>query len=146
MDERRDDAASTEMSDVVMTSGLVGSITGRDVALESAAAGFVAAEGNVSVINGGCGPVFTNGSVTITNGGCGPMIANGDVSIENGGTQAILAAGGARIGPRAFVGLVASPSVTVEDGGRVLFGPREALAFGAVAGLVFAVLSRVIRR
>jgi hypothetical protein len=145
MDEQRNDGNDAAPSDEAIARGLVGSIKARDVALEMAAAGFVAAEGNVSVHNGGCGPVFTNGNVTITNGGCGPTIAAGDVAITNGGTQAILAAGDARIGPRAFVGLVASPSVTVEEGGQVLFGSREALAFGIAAGVVFALVSRLRR-
>ena len=84
--------------------------------------------------------------MTIRNGGCGPLIANGDVSIENGGTQAVLAAGSARIGPKAFVGFVVSPNVTVEEGGKVFFGPREAIAFGAVAGIAYTLLSRLVRR
>ena len=90
--------------------------------------------------------MIANGGVTIRNGGCGPMIANGDVSIEHGGTQGILAAGGATIGPRAFVGFVVSPKVTVEDGGKVLMGPRQAVLFGAAAGVLGALLSRLIRR
>jgi hypothetical protein len=74
------------------------------------------------------------------------VIAGGDVSIENGGTQAVLAAGGARIGPKAFVGFVASPTVTVEPGGRVLFGSGQALAFGAAAGIALVLFRRLIRR
>ena len=41
---------------------------------------------------------------------------------------------------------VASPAVTVEDGGRVLFGLREAAVFGAIAGVVFGLVSRAKRR
>ena len=72
------------------------------------------------------------------------MIANGDVSIEYGGTQGIFAAGSATIGPKAIVGFVVSPKVTVEDGGKVLMGPRQAVVFGAVAGVVGALLFRSI--
>ena len=100
-------------------------------ASHGSAAAFVAADGNFSVLNGGCGPVLANGSVTIRNGGCGPLVANGDVSIENGGAQVVVASGGATIGPRAFVGVVISPNVTVEDGGRVLMRSPLALAVGA---------------
>jgi hypothetical protein len=133
-------------TDALVKNSLVGRVKARDVHLTEAAAGFVAAEGNFSILNGGCGPVIANGGVTIRNGGCGPMIANGDVSIEYGGTQSILAAGSATIGRQAFVGFVVSPKVTVEDGGKVLMGPRQAVLFGAAAGVVFALVSRLMRR
>ena len=133
-------------SDASVTRSLVGLMRARDVHLTGAAAGLVAATGNLSILNGGAGPVLANGSVTIRNGGCGPLIANGDVSIQNGGTQAVLAAGGATIGPKGFVGFVVSPKVTVEEGGKVLFGSREAIAFGAVVGIAYAMLSRLVRR
>jgi len=148
MDEQGPSAArAVEFeSDATVTKAAVGLVKARDVHLTNAGAGFVAAEGNLSILNGGCGPVLANGGVTIRNGGCGPVIASGDVSFQNGGTQSVLAAGGATIGPNAFVGVVVSPKVTVKDGGKVLLGTREALAFGAAAGLAFAFLSRLIRR
>lgn len=133
-------------SDADVTTAVVGLMKARDVHLTMAAAGLVAANGNLSIENGGCGPVLANGDVAIHNGGCGPMIAGGDVTIRNGGTQGIIAAGGATVGPRGFVGAVLSPNVTVEEGGRVLLGTRAAIAFGAAAGLVFALLSRIPRR
>ena len=124
----------------------VGLLKARDVRLTGSAAGFVAAGGNLSVLNGGCGPVLTGGSITIRNGGCGPVIAQGDASIENGGTQAILAAGSAKIGRKAFVGLVASPKVTIEQGGRVLLSSPMSLAVGVGIGSVVVLLSRLMRR
>jgi hypothetical protein len=124
----------------------VGLVKARDVRLTGSAAGFVAAGGDMSILNGGCGPVLTGGSVTIRNGGCGPVIANGDAAIENGGTQAILAAGGATIGGKAFVGVVASPKVTIEEGGRVLLSSPMSLAVGAGIGFVVVLLSRLKRR
>jgi hypothetical protein len=133
-------------SDGNVERSIVGLMKAGDVHLKRSVAGLVAAQGNLSIEQGGCGPVLANGAVSIRYGGCGPMIANGDVSIEYGGTQAIIAAGGATIGARGLVGLVVSPRVTVEDGGRVLFGTRQALAFGAAAGVVCALLSRLRRR
>ena len=124
----------------------VGLVKARDVRLTGSAAGFVAAGGDLSVRNGGCGPVLTGGSVTIRNGGCGPVIAKGDASIENGGTQAILAAGGATIGRKAFVGVVASPKVTIEEGGRVLLSSPISIAVGAGIGFAVVLLSRLMRR
>jgi hypothetical protein len=133
-------------SDASVRNAFVGLVKARDVRISDAGAGFVAAGGNFSILNGGCGPVIANGGVTIRNGGCGPMIANGNVSIEHGGTQSILAAGNATIGSKAIVGLVVSPKVTVEDGGKVLMGPSQAALFGAAAGVVGALVLRLIRR
>jgi hypothetical protein len=124
----------------------VGLVKARDVRLTGSAAGFVAAGGDLSILNGGCGPVLTRGSITIRNGGCGPVIAKGDASIENGGTQAILAAGGATIGRKAFVGVVASPKVTIEPGGRVLLSSPMSIAVGAGIGFLVVLLSRLMRR
>jgi hypothetical protein len=148
MDEHGSDAAPAtgSESDAAVTGKLVGLVKAHDVHLTGSAAGFVAAGGNLSIQNGGCGPVLTNGNVTITNGGCGPVIARGDASIEKGGTQAIVAAGGARIGRNAFVGVVASPKVTIEDGGRVLLDSPKAIAVGAGVGLGVALLARLMRR
>jgi hypothetical protein len=148
MDEHVPDAAPAtgSESDADVARKLIALVKARDVHLTGSAAGFVAAGGNLSIQNGGCGPVLTNGNVTITNGGCGPVIARGDASIEKGGTQAIFAAGGARIGRNAFVGVVASPNVTIEDGGRVLLDSPKAIAIGAGVGLGVALLARLMRR
>lgn len=132
--------------DVRVEKSLVGVLRARDVHLHQAAAGPVAASGGVSILQGGCGPVIANGDVTIRQGGCGPLIANGNVSIEQGGTQSVIAAGGATLRDHAYVGLVVAPKVSVEEGGRVLMSTPQALALGAAAGLVFALLSRLVRR
>ena len=149
MDERGHGSADTPGSEADaqhVSRRFVGVVKARDVRLAGSAAGFVAAGGDLSILNGGCGPVLTKGSVTIRNGGCGPVIAKGDASIENGGTQAILAAGGATIGRKAFVGVVASPKVTIEPGGRVLLGSPMSIAVGAAIGFAVVLLSRLIRR
>ena len=139
-------APGSDPSDADVTRKLVGVVKAHDVQLTGSAAGFVVAAGDVSVLNGGCGPVLTNGNLTIRNGGCGPVIAKGNASIEKGGTQAIIAAGGARIGRHAFVGVVASPKVTVEEGGRVLLSSPAAIAVGAAVGFGVALFARLMRR
>lgn len=133
-------------TDANVTKAIVGVVKARDVHLNRAGAGLAIADGNLSIVNGGCGPVIANGGVSIRNGGCGPLLANGDVSIQNGGTQAILAAGGATIGRRAFVGVVASPRVTVEDGAKVLASTPLAFALGVGAGIALTMFSRIFRR
>jgi hypothetical protein len=140
-------ASSREFDkDASVERSLVGFVRARDIHLHQAAAGPVAAGGNLSILQGGCGPVIANGTVTIRQGGCGPLIANGDVSIEQGGTQSIIAAGGATLRDHAYVGLVLSPKVTVEEGGRVLMSTPQALAFGAVLGAMFGLIARLVRR
>jgi hypothetical protein len=138
--------APGDPSDADVTRKLVGVVKAHDVQLSGSAAGLVVAGGDLSVLNGGCGPVLTNGNLTIRNGGCGPVIAKGNASIEKGGTQAIIAAGGARIGRNAFVGVVASPKVTVEEGGRVLLASPAAIAVGAAVGFGVALFARLMRR
>ena len=149
MDEREHGRAVTprfESDAHDVTRSVVGLVKAHDVSLTGSAAGLVAAGGNLSILNGGCGPVLTKGSLTIRNGGCGPVIAKGNASIENGGTQAILAAGGATIGRNAFVGVVASPRVTIEEGGRVLLSSPMAIAVGSGVGFGVVLLSRLMRR
>jgi hypothetical protein len=149
MEEQEQDPAAgpgfeSDVQDV--SRKFVGLVKAHDVHLTAAVAGLVAAGGDLSIQNGGCGPVLTGGSLTIRNGGCGPVISRGDASIENGGSQAILAAGGARIGRNAFVGVVASPKVTIEEGGRVLLSSPVSIAVGAGIGFVVVLLSRLMRR
>jgi hypothetical protein len=131
---------------VVVSNTVAGVVRGRDVSLTGSAAAAAMAAGDLSLDQAACGAVLANGGVSIRYGGCGPLLANGDVSIEYGGTQAIVALREASLGRGSFVGFVVSPKVRVEAGGRVLFGTRQALVFGAAAGLVLAVLSRRARR
>lgn len=128
--------------DVSVERSLIGLISARDVRLEQAASGPVAASGTVTIHNGGCGPMMAGGDVSITNGGCGPVLAKGDVSIRNGGTQSMLAVGSATVQSGAFVGLVASPKVTVQEGARVLVGTPGAFAAGAAVGALIALAIR----
>jgi len=99
MDDKGNSSAS-EMgaeSDEDVTGRFVGVVKAHHVHLTRSAAGLVATRGNLSILDGWCGPVLTGGAVTIRNGGCGLVLAKGDVSIQNGGTRAIVAAGGATI-------------------------------------------------
>lgn len=127
--------------DVGIQRSLVGAISAHDVNLLQAASGPVMASGDVTITQGGCGPLMCSGDVTITNGGCGPTIARGSVSFHNGGTQSVIA-GEAHLGSGSFVGLVAAPKVTVEDGARVLMSTPQAAAFGAALGVVLALFLR----
>lgn len=131
--------------DVNVERALVGVVNARDVSIRQAAAGPIATQGNVFVTQGGCGPALVGGDLTIRQGGCGPTIVRGNVSIEQGGTQSVLAAGGATIGRSAFVGLVASPKVRIEEGARVLIGTPLAFAAGVAVGALVALVSSMRR-
>ncbi len=80
--------------------------------------------------------------------------AAGDVTVEralvgvvNGrDVTSALVAGPATIGSGAFVGLVASPKVTVEKGARVLIGTPGAFAAGAAVGALVAMVAARRRR
>lgn len=83
--------------------------------------------------------MLCSGNVSIEQGGCGPILARGPVSIRQGGTQSVLA-GEARIETGGFAGLLLSPKVTIEDGGRVLMNTAQAAAFGAAVGTVLGLI------
>jgi hypothetical protein len=58
----------------------------------------------------------------------------------------VLAAGNATVGHGAFVGLVASPKVTIEEGARVVLGTPGAFAAGAAVGALVAMIAGRRRR
>lgn len=132
--------------DVQVEKGLVGTVRGHEVTLRNAAAGAVAASGDLVVTNGGMGAAAVAGNLAITNGGSGPIVAGGNASIVNGGCQWIASGGGATLGERSFVGAVLAPKVTVEAGGKVLFDLPRALAFGAAMGAAIGLVVRGSRR
>ena len=89
--------------------------------------------------HGGAASAIEFGSdATVTRSLVGLMSAR-DVQLTD-------AAAGATIGPKAFVGFVATPKVTVQEGDKVLFGTRQALAFSVIAGAAFAIVRQLIRR
>jgi hypothetical protein len=132
--------------DVTVERALVGVVNGRDVSITQAGAGPVAAQGDVRIQQGGCGPVLVGGDLRIHQGGCGPAMVRGNLSIQQGGTQSVLVAGNASVGQGAFVGLVASPKVTLEEGSKVLIGTPGAFAAGAAVGALVAMVAGRRRR
>ncbi len=132
--------------DVQVERSLIGMVNGHDVAIARGACGPVMAGGSVSVTQGGCGPVVAGGDVTLHQAGCGPLVAKGDVRFEQGGCQSVIAGGGVTVGPSAFVGVALAPRITVEEGGRVLLGVPQALAFGAAFGLAAGLVRWMVHR
>jgi hypothetical protein len=72
------------------------------------------------------------------------MLALGEVTVERGGVG-IAVAREVEAGRGAIVGFAIAPKVEIEEGGRLIIGPREAVLGGVVAGLVLAVMTAVVR-
>lgn len=118
------------MQETTTVQGFALAVRAEGVDLREAAAGFVTAGGDVSIRQGGCGPVAAGGDVKIREGGCGP----------------ILAAGGVTVGADGFAVAAIGPTVTVQDGARVMMTTPQAAAFGAALGVVAAVAARLLRK
>jgi ABC-type uncharacterized transport system permease subunit len=73
------------------------------------------------------------------------MIALGEVNVERSGIGIALA-GEVEAGQGAIVGFAIAPRVEIDAGGRLIIGLREAAVAGAIGGLVFGVLMRLLRR
>jgi hypothetical protein len=67
------------------------------------------------------------------------LVAGGGAEITQGGAGTVVSLGGVRIS-RGFVGVALSPQVTVEDGGKVIAGPREVAIGAAVAGVAIGLV------
>src|SRR5581483_5521688 len=116
--------------DVQVERSLIGMVNGHDVA----------------IARGACGPVVAGVDVTLLQAGCRPLVAKGDVRFEQGGCQSVIAGGGVTVGPSSFVGVALAPRITVEEGGRVLLGVPQALAFGAAFGLAAGLVRWMVHR
>ncbi|NLE23003.1 MAG: hypothetical protein GX624_09540 [Actinobacteria bacterium] len=134
--------------------GLVGLVRAGDASLEQSAAAVTTARGgaelrqsaSVAVVSGGdtdltmaaAVAVPTLGDVKIDKGGAQWVVAAGDVSIDRGGAG-VAVAPSVRV-ERGLVGMALGWHVDVGSGGRVLFGPKAAAAFGLAAGLAAGVI------
>lgn len=133
------------MESTLVQRRVVGAVRGEEVDIRDGVVGAAASSNDLFLTNGGAGALAAKGNMTITNGGGGPMLIGGDVAITNGGAQTIVAAGGATLGERSFVAFVLSPSVTVEQGGRVLCSTPQALAFGGVVSAAILAVGALVR-
>jgi hypothetical protein len=100
-------------------------VSGGDTSMKMAGAVMVPSLGDVHIDKGGAQWVVSAGDVTIEKGGCGAAVAP-SVRVDHG-----------------VAGVALGWNVDVGEGGRVLFGPLAALAFGVAfgvgAGLIMAV-------
>jgi len=139
---------------------LVGVVRGSSVTIDQAAVAGVLSQGDVSISKAGAQTIVGGGNLRLEQGGGGRILAGGDVSIQQGGAGTLVSLGSVSIqqggavlalarrvevGDGSFIGLALTPSLTVQPGGRVLLGLREAAIVGAVAGLVIGGIAAAVR-
>ena len=95
-------------------------------------------------VNGGsAGMLVAGNSLEINGGGGWVLLAGNSIPIQHGG-GAVLAAGQAEV-KHGVVGVLRAGHTTLGEGARVLLTTPQALALGAVCGLVFALVGRGLR-
>lgn len=134
-----EDGASLEADRVEIRMSAVGRIEGGDVSVGQGVVGAVRAD-HLAVDRSGVGAVLAD-RVEISRGYARSILAR-QVQLDRGAARVVVAAD-VRAQQSAVMFLVAR---RVSGEMRVLFDWRGALAFGAAAGLVFALLARVRRR
>lgn len=125
----------TSDREIEVKQSAIGLVRSGTVTANQAAIGAVLARGDVSVTQAGGRAFLAGGDLRVHQGGGGMFIAGGSAEVRQGGVGTMIALGGVRV-ERGFVAVAVSPRVTVEDGGRVIAGIREAAIGGAVFGAV----------
>jgi len=140
---------------VLIRQGAVQSLEANSVAIRQG--GVVISKAEQIELNSG-GSVWSTGeTVQLTNSSAVAMVSKGPSSLDMSGVQ-LLAAGGPVSMDQSAAGVLVSRDVAVENSAVVfliaknitgdvtpMFGPREAAVFGAVAGLVGAIVMIIAR-
>ncbi len=139
---------SATVGDAQLTGSAAGAVlASQSASLSMAGAGVVAAQGDISLERSGSGTILAGGNVSITQGGAETIVSAGSVSMDGGGAG-IVAAREIAI-KDGWVGMAVGSTVELAEGVEVMFGPREAMwfgaAFGAIFGLVFGLVSLMRR-
>ena len=121
--------------------GDAGEVVADRVTIRQAGARSVQAR-EVAVRQGGIGRAEAD-AVTITQGGVGLVLSHDETTLQQASAGAVVTRL-AQVTDSA-VGVLVARDVRAQNL-RVLFGVREALAFGAAAGLALAVALRLSRR
>lgn len=134
-----EDGSSLEAEAVALRLSAVGRVEGSQITIDTGAVGAVRAE-HLTVDRGAVGVVMAD-RVEVSRGYARSILAR-QVQLDRGAARVVIAAD-VRASQSAVVFLIAR---RVSGEMRVIFDWRGALAFGAAAGLVFALLARVRRR
>lgn len=152
-------AAQVEDSGARISQSAIGMVRGERVTVGQAAVGAVIAQGDVDLSQGGARTMIAGGNLRIHQGGGGMFVAGGGAEISEGGVGTMVALGGVRIErggtilaltPRleahdSIIGLALTPRLEVPVGTRVIAGPREIVAAGAIAGGVVGLVLALVR-
>ena len=114
--------------------------SGGDVSLSQGGGRAIVAAGNMRIEQGGGGMLLAGGDVEISQGGAGTIVTLGSARIQMGGSLVALA-GGVDVGPQGTVGVALTPRLTVQPGGKVVVGIREAAAAGVIAGALAGIIA-----
>ncbi len=147
--------------EIVFGPGLAGTVTAQEnVSISKGGALVISAGKDASLVDGGAFALPVGGDLTLVNGGAMIMPVGGNAEIVNGGGWLMpvggnldMANGGAMVMmtneasvKNSFVGVLLSSDTKLDEGSRVLLDTKQAIAFGAAFGAVFALLSLVFRR
>jgi hypothetical protein len=139
----------------------VGLVRTGHATIGQALVGAVMASGDVSVSQGGGRTFLAGRDLHLRQGGGGMLIAGGDAEIREGGVGTMVALGSVRLEQGgsllalarqvdaregSTIGVALAPRITMAPGTRVLLGPREVVAGGAVVGLVIGLVLAALRR
>lgn len=117
----------------------------QDARIERAGALAINAGHDVATQYGGALAINAGGSADIQFGGAMVINAGGAVDIDYGGAYIINAAKGAKL-TNSTVGVLLSPKTKLGEGARVIFNTKQAVAFGAAFGVMFALLRWLLKR
>ena len=117
-------------------------VMGDDVSIRQAGGMAFISRGDTELSQGGGQVILAGGATSIHQGGANLLASVGGVSISQGG--AVVAAAGSIRVEQSYVGVALAPGIDISDS-RILLGPREAVLFGAVAGVAAAVVTRLLR-
>ncbi len=120
--------------------GIAGSVNAEErVEMAQAAAVLASSRKDMAINYGGALVTAAGSNMEINNGGGQVVVAGSNVEITNGGAQMVVAGGSATIRHGVAVFLL-TRSANIEEGSRVIFNTPQAIAFGAVAGAVYALV------
>ena len=155
--EMHGDAGDGVAGTVTIRQGGARSVRAREVSIHQGGAGRLQAE-QVSITQGGIGLART-GNAQVTAGAVAMVVAKGDVELKAAAAKVVLARGEVELEHSAAV-VAAAPRMSISDSAvgvllarhvdarnvRVLFGLREAIAFGAAAGIALGLFKAFRRR
>lgn len=105
---------------------------------------YLSPEQDANLSDSMAGGVVAGRDVNLTEGGCLIAVAGRDLSLKEGRAGILKIGNGARI-ERSTIGLLLGKPDTKLEGNKVLLTGSQAVIFGVVTGVVFALLNIIFR-